>query len=77
MCLLDNSLYFIVRIKAVLEGRGFKPKTFGNVRLSHPKVRVNYTALTRQANSKQTAFAQLGFYLDRTAVSFDYLAAEV
>ena len=31
MCLLDNSLYFIVGIKAVLEGRGFKPKTFGNI----------------------------------------------
>ena len=32
MCLLDNSLHFKVEIKAVLEGRGFRPTIFGNFR---------------------------------------------
>jgi len=31
MCLLDNSLHFTVEIKAVLEGRGFRPTIFGNL----------------------------------------------
>ena len=29
MCLFNHSLHF-AEIKAVLEGRGFRPKTFGN-----------------------------------------------
>jgi hypothetical protein len=32
MCLLNNSLHFGIEIKAVLEGRGFRPNFLGKAR---------------------------------------------
>jgi hypothetical protein len=32
MCLLNNSLHFGIEIKAVLEGRGFRPNFLGKTR---------------------------------------------